>query len=127
MTFATGGVFRALGVEPHLGRLFSPEESAPGGPPLLLLSYGYWQRSFGGSPDVLGATVNLNGTPVPTVGVMPADLHFILDTEAWLPGADGGPMTGVRRYHNWRMVGRLKDGVSLPEARAKMDVMAAQL
>jgi putative ABC transport system permease protein len=127
MTFATGGVFQALGVEPVLGRLFTEEESSPGGPMALILDYGYWQRSFGGSPDVLGQTVSLNGTPVPIVGVMPPEFHFMMDCEAWLPGVDGGPMTGIRRYHNWRMVGRLKEGVTLAEARAEMEVIAAQL
>jgi predicted permease len=127
MALATGNLFEALGVTPHLGRTFSAQESQPGGPPSLLLSYGFWQRRFGGSADVVGRTVNLNGSPVPVVGVMPADFHLILDAEAWIPAADGGPFTGVRRFHNWLLVGRLKDGVSIPQAQAEMDVISAQL
>jgi putative ABC transport system permease protein len=127
MIFATGNLFDALGVAPHLGRTFSAEESTPGGPPALLLSYGYWQRRFGASPEILGQTVVVNGTPVNVVGVMPADFHLLFDADAWLPGADGGPMTGIRRYHNWVMVGRLNPGVSVEEAQAEMDVISAQL
>jgi len=127
MVFATGNLFDALGVQPYLGRTFSPEEAAPGGEMALILSYGYWQRSFGGSPDVLGQTVNLNGAPVPIVGVMPPDFHLLFDTEAWLPGADGGPMTGIRRYHNWFMMGRLRDDATLASAQAELEVIARNL
>ena len=127
MGLATGNLFTALGVQPYLGRTFSPEESAPGGDPALILSYGYWQRRFGGSPDVLEQNVIVNGTPIPVVGVMPANFHLMFDNEGWIPAADGGPMTGIRRYHNWIMVGRLKAGVTVEEAQAEMDVISAQL
>lgn len=127
MGLATASVFEALGVQPYLGRLFTEEESRPGASPALLLSYGYWQRRFGGSPDVIGQTVNANGQPVPIVGVMPADFHLLLDVDAWIPAVDGGPYTGVRRFHNWILVGRLADGITLSEAQAEVDVISAQL
>jgi putative ABC transport system permease protein len=123
----TGNLFPTLGASAHLGRTFSPEEAAPGGSLALILSYGYWQRAFGGSPDVLDRIVNVNGTPIAIVGVMPADFHFLYDVDVWLPGADGGPMTGIRRYHNWIMVGRLKQGVTLENAQAEMDLISTQL
>ncbi len=123
----TGDLFPTLGVTAHLGRTFSPEEAAPGGTPSLILSYGYWQRAFGGSPDVLNRVVNVNGTPLPIVGVMPASFHFLYEVDVWLPGADGGPMTGIRRYHNWIMVGRLKPGVTVEAAQSEMDVISARL
>lgn len=124
---STGNLFTALEVKPALGRTFSQEESAPGGPSALLLSYGCWERRFGGSPDIVGQTVNVNGSPVPVVGVLPADFHFIFDADAWLAVADGGPLTGVRRYHNWYVVGRLKDGIALSTAQAEADVISSQL
>lgn len=127
MLLTTGDLFQALGVQPHLGRTFSAEESAPGGDPALILSYGYWQRSFGGTPGILDQTVTVDGTPIPVVGVMPPEFHLMFESEGWLPAADGGPMTGIRRFHNWIMVGRLKDGVALSEAQAEMDVISAQL
>ncbi|MGD8361248.1 MAG: ABC transporter permease [Gemmatimonadota bacterium] len=127
MSFATGNLFEALGVRPVLGRTFSPEEAAPGGEPAMILSYGYWQRRFAGSPDVLGQTVNLNGTPAPVVGVMPADFHLLFDAEAWLAGADGGPMTGIRRYHNWFMIGRLKEDATVSSAQAELELVARNL
>jgi predicted permease len=127
LTFATGDLFQSLGVPAHIGRIFSAEESAPGGPPVILLSYGYWQRRFGGSPETVGQTLSLNGIPVTVVGVMPAGFHLLLDVDVWFPGVDGGPMTGIRRYHNWILVGRLKPESTLEEARAEFDVLSAQL
>ena len=124
---ATGDLFPTLGVSAHLGRTFSAEESAPGGPPALLLSYGYWQRQFGASPQAVGRVVNINGSPLTVVGVMPADFHLLFEADAWLPAVDGGPMTGVRRYHNWLMVGRLKPDVTVEGAQSEMDVISAQL
>lgn len=124
---ASGSLFEALAVQPHLGRLFSPEESGPGGDPALLLSFGYWQRSLGGDPDILGQTLTVNGTPIPVVGVMPPEFHLLFESDLWIPATDGGPMTGVRRFHNWMMLGRLNDGVALTEAQAEMDVISAQL
>jgi predicted permease len=127
LTFATGNLFESLGVPAQVGRTFSPEESAPGGPPVILLSYGYWQRRFGGSPEAVGQTLNLNGIPVTVVGVMPADFHLLFDVDVWFPGVDGGSMTGIRRYHNWILVGRLKPESTLEEAQAEFDVLSAQL
>jgi putative ABC transport system permease protein len=124
---ATPNLFTTLGRAPHLGGTFSSEESVPGGSPELLLSYGYWQRRFGASEDVVGQVVNVDGSPLTIVGVMPADFHLLFDAEVWLPGVDGGPMTGIRRYHNWLMVGRLKPGATVATAQAEMDVISAQL
>jgi putative ABC transport system permease protein len=127
LVLATGDLFQAMSVQPHIGRTFSAEEAAPGGDPALIMSYGYWQRRFGGDTEILGQTLTVNGSPVPVVGVMPPEFHLMFDTDLWLPAAEGGPMTGVRRFHNWLMVGRLKDGVELSEAQAEMDVISSQL
>jgi hypothetical protein len=64
---------------------------------------------------------------VTVVGVMPAGFHLLLDVDVWFPGMDGGPMTGIRRHHNWILVGRQKPESTLKEARAESDVLSAQL
>lgn len=67
---ATGNYFEVLGVKPALGRFFRPDEDhTPGAAPVAVLSHGLWQRRFGGGPDALGRTFNVNGTPLTVVGV----------------------------------------------------------
>jgi hypothetical protein len=75
------GVLQALGVQPVLGRWFSPDEYASGaGANLVILSYGLWQRRFGGDPSVLGRTLSLNSEPAEVVGVMPKGFRFLSST-----------------------------------------------
>src|SRR5579859_7344646 len=68
----TAGFFSMLGISPKIGRNFMPEEDSAGGTPVAILSYGLWQRSFGGSNNILGQTINLDAQPYTVVGVMPA-------------------------------------------------------
>ena len=75
-SYATSGVFRALGVEPVLGRLFLPAEERIGGPRLALISHGFWERELGSGPGILGRQLSLNGTPYTVVGVMPEGFSF---------------------------------------------------
>ncbi len=72
-------VFPLLGVQPALGRVFLPEEDAPGKPPTVLLTHGLWQRRFGGDPKIIGRELSLNGDSHTIVGVLPKD--FSLDYE----------------------------------------------
>ena len=127
ITYAHGDVFRALGVAPAMGLLFSADESEREGPPVLIISHGYWQRRFGGSPDILGRSLTLNGTPHTVVGVMPAGFFYVIDVDAWRPMQRNGYMAGGRQFHNWTLVGRLASGVTLETAQTEVDVVAAQL
>ena len=113
--------FRVLGVYPALGRAFTHEEDQPGGAGVAILSYGLWQRSFGGDRGLIGKTVILNDRPVTVVGIMPP--HFRFGSEVGLfvpmrarPGANVDP--------NAEVVGRLKPGVSFQEAQAELKVIA---
>src|SRR5262249_26706534 len=68
--------FKALGVEPILGRAFQPGEDSPGAANVVLLSYGFWQRRFGGDAAIVGQSLTLNGSPYTVIGVLPTHLQF---------------------------------------------------
>jgi hypothetical protein len=72
----TASLFRVLGVSPLLGRTFNGDEERSGAAPVLVLSYQLWQTRFGGSKDIVGRKVQLDGTPFTVVGVMPKSFHF---------------------------------------------------
>ena len=119
--------FAALGVNPQLGRQFTADEGEPGAPNVMLISHGYWQRRFGGSPDAVGRTISVEGYPTTIVGVMPADFRFRYDADIWLPIRNGYMDTGGRTSHSWQIVGRMRAGVSLQQAQSQVDVIAQQL
>jgi len=92
-----------------------------------MISHHYWQRRFGGAPDAVGASLTVNGQPCTIVGVMPAGFRFLNDVDAWFPMRRDGPYAGARRWHNWLIVGRLKPGVTLAQAREQVDVISTRL
>jgi len=121
------GLFRTLGVAPQLGREFLPEEGEPGGAPVVMLAHGLWQTRFGGDPDIVGSAVTVNDTPVTVVGVMPADFEFIAGADLWTPMVRGEAFASARQFHNWLVVGRLRPGVTLAQARSEVDVIMRRL
>jgi putative ABC transport system permease protein len=123
----TVGLFPTLGVNPQLGRHFAVEEGLEGAPDVVIISYGYWQRRFGGSPEAVGSTLIVDGDPYTIVGVMPAGFRIGFDAEFWLPMRPDSPFTQYRRWHNWLLVGRLEAGVDLEGAQSEVDVISAQL
>lgn len=117
----TRNLFAVLRTAPALGRAFSVEEGQPGGPPVVLLSHGYWQTRFGGDPAVRGTTLSLNGAPATVVGVMPEGFAFPRPaTRMWLPLAIDPANPGGRSSHGTHAVGRLRPGVDLASARAEL-------
>jgi putative ABC transport system permease protein len=126
-TFVTRNLFETLGVGPVFGSTFSIEELPEGGGGEVVISHGFWQRWFGGSPDVLGRSLIVGGDPVTVMGVMPAGFRFLYDTDLWLPPWAGNSNPVNRRYHNWLVVGRMKPDVSLEEARSEIEVISTQL
>jgi putative ABC transport system permease protein len=127
----TSGYFRALGVQPMLGRFFTPEEDRPSPPAEVVLSYGFWQRQFGGDRTVIGRLMTLSGVTGPIIGVAPQtfahpdpkieaapDVFVLAD-----PDEQQSPRSG--RY--LRAVARLKDGVSIDHASADLQAVAASL
>ncbi len=127
MTFVTGNLFETLGVHPNLGRSFSIEELPQEGGGEVVISHGFWQRWFGGAPDVLGRSLHVEGFPATVMGVMPEGFRFLYDTDLWVPPWPGNSNPATRRFHNWLLVGRMRSGVSLEAARSEIDVISAQL
>jgi predicted permease len=112
------GTLPLLRVQPILGRRFSEEDGTPGAPLRVILTYGYWQRAFGGTRDVLGQRLEIDGAPADVVGVLPASFRFLRARSAILL-----PMQLDRANANFVSFGfqalaRLKPGVTLAEANA---------
>ena len=116
-----------LGVDPVVGRHFLSEEEMEGGSGSALISYSLWQRRFGGEPDVVGKTLDLNGEPRTIIGVVPAGFRFMSDVDLWVPVERGDFIDAQRDSHSFRLVGRLKAGVSLETAQLEVDAIAAAL
>lgn len=119
--------FRTLGVRPALGRAFNRDESADNGSDVAILSHGYWQRRFGGDPGAVGQVLTVGGRPYTVIGVMPAGFYLSVNADVWLAMRPTGAYAGVRRFHNWLMIGRLADGVSPRTAQSEADLIYAQL
>ena len=123
------GFFRTLGVQPILGRDFRPGEDKPGGTKIAILSYATWMKRFGGRRDVIGQTVGLSGDPYTIIGVLPRDFAFAPrgEREFWVPLLDKTNCEQRRSCHNLDGVARLRDGVTVAQARADLEKIAKQL
>jgi putative ABC transport system permease protein len=84
-TLVTWNLFPMLGVEPMLGRQIRPEEDSPGGPRVVLLSHGVWQRRYAADPAIIGRTITVDGNATTVIGVMPPRFQFPGKAEIWLP------------------------------------------
>jgi predicted permease len=122
---ASADFFRTLGVPLLLGRTFTPEEDAPGGPRAVIVSEGYWRDALGGDPTFVGRDVRLNETPYRVVGIAPARLDF-LGPRIWLPLEPGHAEDG-RGMHRLIPVARLAPGATSEEADAEVATIAARL
>ena len=114
-------------IQPVLGRPFAAGEQKPGSGGAALISYGFWQRHFGGDPAALGRVVQISGKSLTVVGVLPQGFGFPNHTDVWYPANVLEAETASRSAHNYRLVGRLKPGVSLEEARSQMTAIAGRL
>src|SRR5262249_15771558 len=113
---------------PLIGRAFSPEEEELGHPRTVILSYGLWQRRFGGDPKIIGSTLLLNSEDYTVVGIMPADFQFGLqETEFWVPAAWTNNERQNHGGHFIGAVGRLKQGVTINQAEAEFKAIARRL
>ncbi len=114
----TEGTFRALRVQPVLGRRFSAEDDTPGTPETVILSYDYWQTRFGGDPQILGKSVRVDGTPREIIGVMGAGTRFLdYDPAFYLPFRFDRTQLFVGNF-SYQALARLKPGVTVEQADA---------
>jgi putative ABC transport system permease protein len=130
---ATTNFFQVLGVQPMLGRSFSPESETPGSPFTAIISHELWQRQFGSDPGLINKSLTLNGHQVEVIGVMPPgfELQFPISVhvDMWVPFVIdvADPDYHDRRNNFLYTVGRLKQGVSQEQAQAEMKLIASQL
>lgn len=117
---ASSNLFRTLGVEPVIGRGLLPEDEDPESGNPVVLGYGLWQRRFGGSADILGQTVSLEGNLYEVVGVMPAGFAFPSWAELWRPVRMNEPVAQGRGNNNFRVFGRLRPGVTIEQAESDL-------
>jgi predicted permease len=120
-----GQFFRVLGVEPVIGRTFSPEELELGSDkPAALISYSFWQSRYDGDPGILQRTIRLGTAPRPIVGVMPPGFHFPRRTDVW---SNQTTRSTSRTAHGFLAVARLKPHVSLEQAQTELTAIGARL
>ncbi|HEV2131108.1 MAG TPA: ABC transporter permease, partial [Longimicrobiaceae bacterium] len=125
----TANLFPALGSGALIGRTITAEEDLPDRDDVAVLSYGLWQRRFGGDPGVVGSTVQVNGRTRTVVGVMPRDFKLPIDfqsdqaSEIWLPLALNPDSLGGRGRHYLQGVARLRPGATPAQATAELRVL----
>jgi putative ABC transport system permease protein len=130
----TANFFPLLGVRPALGRQFLPEEEVVNGPHVIMLSHRLWQRRFAGDPGLVGKTIQIDGVAHEVVGILPADFHLQLPTEAfqvsdgdlWAPIQFDYGQPLPRNLTFFTVFGRLAPGVTFEQAQAEMNLIAEQ-
>jgi putative ABC transport system permease protein len=122
----TANMFPMLGIQPILGRQIRPEEDTPGGPRVLMLSHGVWQRRYASDPSVIGRTITVNGVPHTVIAVMPPKFQFPERSQLWIAQA---PIehTSPRAARNLEVIARLKPGATLDDARRDIKSIGDQL
>jgi predicted permease len=128
--------FTLLGVQPRIGRIYTDQDSVPGFIDGVILSDGFWRREFGADPKILGKKVRLDNDPYTVLGVMPPNFRhpgrtLQTDVDAWIAaGYDANPFPHPAQ-RSLRMlpgaIARLKPGLTVPEAQAKLETYSAQL
>jgi predicted permease len=124
----TGNYFDTFGIRPALGRGFSLQNEKTGQDHVTVLSHAFWQTRFGGDPNIVNKTINLDGKAYEVLGVMPAEVVLPQPAQLWVPiNFDADPEMKMRNARFLRGIGRLKDGVTLDQAQVDTDLIAAQL
>ena len=126
--FVTADAFALIGVQPLLGRGFSPEDDKPGAPAVVLLSHGAWKSRYGGDPAALGRSILVNGAPAAVIGVVPDRSGFPSTSELWLPlWQSPGLAAQTRNVRTLRVFGRIRDGIPFDAARGEIEAIADRL
>jgi putative ABC transport system permease protein len=124
--YVTDRFLSILGTPPMLGRDFAPSDNRAGAEKVAIIGYGIWQRDFGGSPQIVGKGVRINGKPATIVGVMPKGFAFPQNEELWLPLYSEFPPKARKDPANISpsVIGLLKPGVSPDQANAEFTALA---
>jgi putative ABC transport system permease protein len=119
--------FKTFGVSPLLGRVFTSAEDSPGKDSVVVISERLWRTRFHEDRALVGRAIHVNGTPLVVVGVMPRSFDPLLNkSDIWIPAAYTPSQLADHDNHYLEIFARLKDGASLPRARAEMKVLAAR-
>jgi putative ABC transport system permease protein len=124
------GFFQVFRAGALYGRTFLPEEYEAGKNQVVMLSHGVWQRRFGGDPNIIGKSLTLDGQPNTVVGVMPPGFRLYLfdrEEEMWAPQVPTEAMKQQRKATYLKVVARLKENVTLSQAQAELNNIAAQV
>jgi putative ABC transport system permease protein len=120
----TEGYFRLFGAPVLLGRTFTAQEDSPNGGKVVVLSYGLWQRKFGGNPNIIGTALSIGNEPYTVVGVLGKSFFSDPASDIWIPFQFDRNTTNQGHYFN--AAGRLKPGVTLAQANALLKVTTEQ-
>ncbi len=123
----TANFFSLLGMGPQLGRYIGSTDFQGGVAPVVVISYGFWQQHLGADPGIVGRQLLLNGQKFTVVGIASADLDFPTGSKVWTPLDLNGAAKEDRETHYLTVFGRLKDGVSIHQAQANLETIAASL
>ena len=126
----TGGLFESVGVQPLTGRLINQQDDLPGSPQVAVISEGLWRRAFGGDEHIAGRDTLLNGSKCTIIGVMPRGFEFpageIDPPEMWVPLQLDPGNPGGRGSHYLYLLGRMKTGVTISQARDEVQQLLEQ-
>ena len=118
--------FAALGVNARIGRLMSPEEHVSGSTIPAVVTDAFWRSRLGADPKAIGSTINFGPRPAIVIGVLPPGVRFPARADVYMPSRIF-PETPTRGGHNYQVIGRLRDGVSIEQARDDMTAIARRL
>ena len=127
--FVTANLFSVLGSSPVKGRVFLPQEDVPKGPNVVMLGFGLWVRRYAADPNVVGRTIQINGSPYQIVGIMPSEFALPTDFQdpapsaLWIPIQWNATSTD-HGSHGYYAAARLKPGVTLEQARTDLHALA---
>ncbi|HUA61398.1 MAG TPA: ABC transporter permease, partial [Verrucomicrobiae bacterium] len=123
----TANFFDVMQVQPAVGRGFQSGEDQPGRDREVILSYGFWQRAYGGDSSIVGKNLRIDDQDCVVTGVMPSSFDFPLATEVWSPMALTDAQRASRTSQNLVNVARLRSGSTIPQASAELDAISKRL
>ena len=126
-SLTTPAFFQVLRTSPFLGRVFNESETQPGRGSVAVLSYYFWKAHFASDPSILGRTIELDRHAYTVIGVMPKTMQYPTSADLFLPFTPSDAQLANRSSHDYLVVGRLRDGITLSQAQAELNLIAEHL